>query len=522
MRIKTMTPAMIAALFPPKPKPEEAWRTDNQAEPADLPPPAPPAAEPEPPRVSLVDILREKHAEDQRAATALNAIRLGHAPPAGGLFGIRVGPDPQDGDGSGFYARRYGGRTNASPMQSTAIDAQQPLRIDLMRPTTPPVEPQWFTQPSFPDIAQPKTGFPIQIPQFDFSSSQRDQVLVAPYGRAPAANPTELASDDDRGIDPMSAPRPFGTPPVTTDSRPRQAGSPIAAQVDPQFLADHEDFHQLIGDGRLDPVEHQRVSSIIDRANAYRLRSQQGPIGTDAHQAAASDLSQFAGRLAQDSPRVAAPLAAYAVVHDEAAQRHAIPIQTGLTNRYGHDPDRTAATLEGIVTRNPYDYSEGATGAGYIPVTMNWGAATTVEDPNTGQVIRDARGVPLLWPKGINMARVFNSGQNAGYTDAIAGAQVLFAHNGYWDFQRAGSQNGGINHPEFTPASTVVIGLYYAAAGVPVETTLSLQNGYAEMYSTFARGTVMDTEYTHLPRVNVINTRIGYQIADHIRRDNGI
>jgi hypothetical protein len=63
MRIKSMTPAMIAALFPPKPKPEEAWRRDYPAEPADLPPPAPPEPEAEALRVSLVDILRQKHAE---------------------------------------------------------------------------------------------------------------------------------------------------------------------------------------------------------------------------------------------------------------------------------------------------------------------------------------------------------------------------------------------------------------------------------------------------------------------------
>jgi len=50
-------------LFPPKPKPEEAWRRDYPAEPADLPPPAPPEPEAEALRVSLVDILRQKHAE---------------------------------------------------------------------------------------------------------------------------------------------------------------------------------------------------------------------------------------------------------------------------------------------------------------------------------------------------------------------------------------------------------------------------------------------------------------------------
>jgi hypothetical protein len=71
--------------------------------------------------------------------------------------------------------------------------------------------------------------------------------------------------------------------------------------------------------------------------------------------------------------------------------------------------------MEGTVTHNPHDYSEETKEGRYVPVTMNWGTATTVADPITGQVIRDAVGRPLLWPKGINMARVFNSGQNAGY-----------------------------------------------------------------------------------------------------------
>jgi hypothetical protein len=72
VRIKSMTPVMIAALFPPKPKPVEAWRFDYADEPTDLPPPAPPERQPQAPRVSLVDILYGKHAEDQRAAAKLS------------------------------------------------------------------------------------------------------------------------------------------------------------------------------------------------------------------------------------------------------------------------------------------------------------------------------------------------------------------------------------------------------------------------------------------------------------------
>src|SRR4051812_25508011 len=153
MRIKTMTPAMIAALFPPKPKPVEAWRFDYPDEPADLPPPAPPetqpqaprvslvdilhgkyaedhraAAEAQPPRVSLVDILREKHAEDERAATGLNAMRLGHTQPPGGLFGNGVGPNLRN-----MEVSRFGVKSGGLSMPSMGFNSQQPLRTDFMR-----------------------------------------------------------------------------------------------------------------------------------------------------------------------------------------------------------------------------------------------------------------------------------------------------------------------------------------------------------------------------------------------------
>jgi hypothetical protein len=105
---------------------------------------------------------------------------------------------------------------------------------------------------------------------------------------------------------------------ATDDNRTKAA---MSAQADPQFHADHEGFRQLIGDGRLNPAEQQRVGAIIDRVNAHRLGSQQGPVGSEAHSVAASDLGRVAARLAQQSPRVAAPLATYAMVHDNAARR---------------------------------------------------------------------------------------------------------------------------------------------------------------------------------------------------------
>jgi hypothetical protein len=192
-----MTPAMIAALFPPKPKPEEAWRNDYQDEPADLPPPAQPDAQPQAPRVSLVDILREHHAEEQRAATALNAIRLGRTPPPGGLFGIGAGSDPQNGGVPGFNAGRFGVGTDTLPMQPSSFAPQQPFDIDFTRSRDQSsVERQWLTPPSFPNVAPPERRFPTQIPQFDLSSSQHDQSRVAPFGQTPATGPRIAGSSE--------------------------------------------------------------------------------------------------------------------------------------------------------------------------------------------------------------------------------------------------------------------------------------------------------------------------------------
>ena len=143
---------------------------------------------------------------------------------------------------------------------------------------------------------------------------------------------------------------------ATDDNRTKAA---MSTQVDPQFRADHEGFRQLIGDGRLNPAEQQRVSAIIDRVNAYRLGSQQGPAGGDAHSAAASDLGRAAGRLAQESPRVAAPLATYAMVHNQAAQRRADAGGAASMNSYGNASGQTAPAVNTAPPRAPYDFSSG-------------------------------------------------------------------------------------------------------------------------------------------------------------------
>ena len=152
----------------------------------------------------------------------------------------------------------------------------------------------------------------------------------------------------------------------------------------------------------------------------------------------------------------------------------------------------------------------------FTPVTQDWGAATLIIDPVTGQVVVDGNGHPLAWPSGINPANIYNTAIQKNGITASYDAMDLFSHNGTWDFQRGGSANGTINHPEFISASTVAIGIYFAAAGVPLGICLTIQNAYAQQHSTYAPTTRMDAEYRYLPALNVQNTIIGYDLAKHL------
>ncbi|MEG3143500.1 hypothetical protein U1839_02435 [Sphingomonas sp. RT2P30] len=128
------------------------------------------------------------------------------------------------------------------------------------------------------------------------------------------------------------------------------------------------------------------------------------------------------------------------------------------------------ASAQENVTKNPFALSDGGRHAegGYTKITQDWGTPRGITDPLTRLPVRDARGEILRWPSGINPIEVYNSGLNSKSSEALAAGPVLFSQNAYWDFQRGGSQDGKINHPEFVDASTVVIGLYNAAAGVPL------------------------------------------------------
>jgi hypothetical protein len=192
---------------------------------------------------------------------------------------------------------------------------------------------------------------------------------------------------------------------------------------------------------------------------------------------------------------------------------------SGVTTGGPNDP--IVITQGGYWTLNLVGFGDmswsQAAGGNYVEATQNWGAAVGVIDPLTHQPVYGASGGILKWPSGINVAAIYNSGLNVSASQAIAADPILFSQNGYWDFQR----EGGAFHPEFIDASTVAIGLYNAAAGVPLSTILTIENNYAASHSNYPAGTIMNSTYTHLPERNVQNTIIGYQLADHIRQASG-
>jgi hypothetical protein len=203
---------------------------------------------------------------------------------------------------------------------------------------------------------------------------------------------------------------------------------------------------------------------------------------------------------------------------------------SGISNPYGDDIvvngytphyEPTLPSSYYQYADNPayYQYVGGLPPAGVdetVHRTPDWGHGVGVVDPITHLPVRSATGALLLWPSGINPTTLFNIGRADGMATAIMRDPSLFRQNGLYDFQRSGSTDGKLNHPEFIDASTVGIGIYNRAANVPLDTILSIQNIYASQNSHYPPGTVMDPHYTSLPARNVQNTIIGYQLASHI------
>ncbi len=143
-----------------------------------------------------------------------------------------------------------------------------------------------------------------------------------------------------------------------------------------------------------------------------------------------------------------------------------------------------------------------------------------------GNPITDDRGKPMLRPadlppemfvaKGLafdfkqRLAAVEQFGLDAELQVVAQLAMQLanFRQGGPWDAQRVGGQSVD----EYRDYATIAIGLYMAAAGVLIETALSIENEYAYWFSHFSPDDPKDDVYTSLPRRNVRNTEIGYEL----------
>jgi len=98
---------------------------------------------------------------------------------------------------------------------------------------------------------------------------------------------------------------------------------------------------------------------------------------------------------------------------------------------------------------------------------------------------------------------------DAATSGTTFGGLFNFLQSGDWDVQRVGTDR--IPTKVFEDFSTVAIGLYGAARGIPADAILSMEDSYAATHSYFG-SVVMDSTYVHLPVTNVWNTRLGYDL----------
>lgn len=89
-----------------------------------------------------------------------------------------------------------------------------------------------------------------------------------------------------------------------------------------------------------------------------------------------------------------------------------------------------------------------------------------------------------------------------------------FGIGGEWDAQRV----RGYFVSEYRDYATVAIGLYVASAQIPEFVTLNIENAYAKFKSSFPKTEAMDTEYKYLPKRNIFNTRLGYDLLEKMKK----
>lgn len=147
-----------------------------------------------------------------------------------------------------------------------------------------------------------------------------------------------------------------------------------------------------------------------------------------------------------------------------------------------------------------------------------------------GHPITDAQGNPLLRPadlppemfvrEGQAIRDKFNAAlkQDSGLLLSYATAELYdklrqFGHGAVWDAQRIQGQSV----EEYRDYATIAIGLFAAAAGLPIQIALQIENVYAFFSSTFDPDEQKDEVYTNLPTRNVRNTEIGYELYESRR-----
>lgn len=97
-------------------------------------------------------------------------------------------------------------------------------------------------------------------------------------------------------------------------------------------------------------------------------------------------------------------------------------------------------------------------------------------------------------------------------------ASLLSLYDGMSSFRIAGPWDAQRINPVYTAEyrdySTIAIGIYFAAAGIDVNLCLIVQNTYAAVKSKFADTDNFDAMFRYLPKRNVRNTRLGYDIYE--------
>lgn len=139
---------------------------------------------------------------------------------------------------------------------------------------------------------------------------------------------------------------------------------------------------------------------------------------------------------------------------------------------------------------------------------------------DSGESVRNIYGNEILIPKefphgavekSIRDIKMDISNAETAYFGLAEFAMGLarFRTFGEWDAQRL----SGHFVDEYRDFSTIIIGYYGGSIGLSESSMLEIENTYAKYKSRFSKYEPMDEYYKYLPRRNVYNTKIGYDLA---------